>query len=266
MSLIFGFYCLIWTILLEGSMITEHTSWIIYFFLYQIYINLNWTKTHWTETSNCWTTTGRWLTWRRCSLTLITPTGLILILSFCVRLLWPLALTGRCSGADRCPYVWVPDESTGVKTATTVCLDPTLTPGAWAAVMEGVTLRGTTTERRPFFPPLCATEQQFMSTLLITVCPSTRCPPTVWSTSTPSAPRSLILFILALPSSPLVPPCLCGQNKCLLLGHIHKIRPTCCLEGLSLSSSAAWHVLFQNFYSIVACWVCSLQDSDPQCL
>lgn len=177
--------------------------------LYQIPINLNWTKTHWTETWNCLTTTGGWFTWTRSSHTLITQTGLTLILSFCVKLLWLVAATGRCSGKDKYPYVWVPEECTAVKPAATVCLDPTLTPGVWAALTKVVSLPGTTTEKHPSAAPPPGTEQQCMLTYLITSCLSTMSPRTLWSTCTPSTPRSLSQFILGLPSWPLAPQCLC---------------------------------------------------------
>ena len=57
-----------------------------------------------------------------------------------------------------------------------------------------------------------------MWTVLLALCPSTESPLTLWSTSTPSTPHSLKLFILGLASGLVVPQCPCAECKeCLLL-------------------------------------------------
>ena len=66
-----------------------------------------------------------------------------------------------------------------------------------------------------------------MWTVLLALCPSTESPLTHWSTSTPSTPHSLNLFILGLDSGHLVPQCLCVQCR-------RKSKPLQCISFLYL--------------------------------
>ncbi len=165
-------------------------------------------------------------TWTRIRCILIIRTDSTTGLSCCAAMIWPIAVTGRLSGAEDFTSPSLTEESAGKEVDMSVCLEGMISPGVWSALIllvtpSGIVIRQHTSPPLPPPPPLRLTGWQCMWTILLALCRFTEFPLTHWPTCTPSTPHSPNLFTPGSGSGPTgrVPQCLCVlcRRKRLLL-------------------------------------------------